>query len=285
MSTPKRLGAIALGIVEWSGVILFVLIGLIVLIVAIMLAWVGDPPEPLGSGGGEAPQGGESESVAVADEAEPKAVASVPRALPEATAEERDSLFAPVYDVLVSPRCMNCHPAGDRPLSDRDGFHAMNVSRQSFEAGLQCSTCHAETNTELPGSPLGPPGAPHWQLPPKETPMEFQDRTVTELCEQLRDPARNGERTLEDLLEHVRKDPLVLWGWNPGGIRSTPPMSHEDFVDGFGAWVEAGGICPGETEAPDLGTGSEGPQGDGTDESPPSAQHDVPTDAPEEAAH
>ncbi|MEM9455134.1 MAG: hypothetical protein AAGF11_13215 [Myxococcota bacterium] len=238
----RRLGTITLTIVEWLGVIFFALIGIIVTIVVVMLSCVGDPPDPMGNG----------EPPAVSEGSKPIVVAAFDRELPAASAEERGSLFAPVYDVLVSPRCMNCHPDGDRPLSDRFGVHAMNISRQSFEAGMLCNTCHAEKNTELPGSPLGPPGAPHWQLPPKETPMVFENRTITALCKQLRDPADNGGRKLADLLEHVNHDPLVLWGWNPGGNRATPAVSHEAFVKSFGAWVDAGGICPGESVAPDL---------------------------------
>jgi len=250
VATARRIGTIALTVVEWLGVVIFVLVGIGIIVGGIMLAWVGDPPERLGNGQpSAAPEGDAPEPVIVAN-----------HQVPPASAEESASLFAPVYEVLVSPRCLNCHPAGDRPLSDREGAHAMNVSRQSFESGLQCSTCHAEHNTELPGSPLGPPGAPHWQLPPKETPMVFQHRTLTALCTQLRDPAQNGERTLADLLEHVKKDALVLWGWKPGGNRATPPMTHEAFVQSFGAWVDAGGICPGEAVAPNLTGEPEAPE-------------------------
>lgn len=232
----KRVGAIALTVAEWIGVVVFVLVLLVVLVVAILLGWVGDPPPDLGTRG----------------QAAAAAVPTVDRKPPKPSAEEAASLFAPVYEVLVSPRCMNCHPDGDRPLSDT-GVHAMNVSRTSFNSGLACSTCHAEHNTEFPGGPPGPPGAPHWQLPPEQTPMVFQNRTVTALCKQLRDPAQNGERTLADLLEHVEKDPLVLWGWNPGGGRTPPPISHAAFVTHMRAWVDAGGICPGEKVAPVLG--------------------------------
>ncbi|MCH9686589.1 MAG: hypothetical protein K0V04_34470 [Deltaproteobacteria bacterium] len=241
MVARRRLGSIALTVAEWSGVVLFGILGLLIVAGGIMLAWVGDPPEPMGSGQPAAAP-------------EPTVVAptvAFVREVPPASAEERKSLFAPVYDVLVSPRCMNCHPAGDRPLSDRFGVHAMNVSRDSPQAGLSCNTCHAEHNTELPGSPLGPPGAHGWQMPPKETPMVFEHRTVTELCTQLRDPAQNGERSLDKLLEHVSGDALVLWGWKPGGDRAIPPMSHEAFVTSFGAWVEAGGICPGDPVVPE----------------------------------
>jgi mono/diheme cytochrome c family protein len=241
MAFIKRVGRIALTVTEWIGVVVFALLALVIATVGIVLAWVGDPPQRMGEG------------VASAAAARPvPAEVAAARKRPPVSPDEAASLFAPVYEVLVSPRCMNCHPAGDRPLSDRDGVHPMNISRESFETGLQCSACHADHNADLPGAPPGPPGAPHWQLPPKETPMVFQDRTVTALCVQLRDLTQNGNRTLQGLLEHVSKDPLVLWGWSPGAGRAPAPSTHEAFVKSFTAWVNAGGICPGETVAPDL---------------------------------
>ncbi|MCB9754426.1 MAG: hypothetical protein H6713_31185 [Myxococcales bacterium] len=231
----KRIGRVTLTTFEWIGVVVCVLLLIVVVAIGGMLGWVGSDPAPMGDAG-----------QAVADEPA-DAVAAAPAPAP--TPAEASSLFAPVHRVLVSPRCMNCHPEGDRPLADRGGAHAMNISRASADSGLACSTCHAEHNSVVPG---GPPGAPHWQLPPAETPMVFQGRSVTALCLQLRDRAHNGERTLEQLLEHVSKDPLVLWGWSPGGDRVAPPLSHADFVAGFSAWVAAGGICPGETEPPAL---------------------------------
>jgi hypothetical protein len=153
--------------------------------------------------------------------------------------------FATVAKVLQSPRCMNCHPAGDRPLQGDAGRpHRMWISRASVEAGLPCSTCHQERNSEAVGVVGGPPGAPHWGLPPKETPMVFQGKTVRALCEQLKDPAQTGGRDLAALLHHVEEDPLVLWGWSPGGKRKKPPVSHADFVAAFRTWVASGGACP-----------------------------------------
>lgn len=153
--------------------------------------------------------------------------------------------FATIAQVLQSPRCQNCHPAGDRPLQgDRGVPHAMNISRASIAAGVPCQTCHQDRNADAIGVPGGPPGAPHWGLPPAEVPMVFQGKTPTALCEQLKDPARNGRRSLAQLLEHVSHDALVLWGWNPGGDRTVPPVPHDLFVAAVATWVNAGGACP-----------------------------------------
>ncbi len=231
----RRIGRITLTTFEWIAVVVFGLLLLVVAAVGITLGWVGKDPDPMGdSGQAAADAPAQAEAVLMA---------------PAPTPDEAKSLFNPVHKVLASPRCANCHPAGDRPRARRGGVHAMNISRRSADSGLACSTCHAEHNSKVPD---GPPGAPHWGLPPAETPMIFEGRSVTALCKQLRDREHNGDRSLDDLLHHISEDPLVLWGWNPGGDRAAPPISHADFVAGFKAWVDAKGICPGETEPPVL---------------------------------
>jgi hypothetical protein len=164
---------------------------------------------------------------------------------PSPTADAGKRAFVEVARVLQSPRCKNCHPAGNAPLQgDVAKPHAMNVSRGTIGAGVPCSTCHQTRNSEAIGIAGGPPGAPNWGLPPADIPMVFEGKTVSALCEQLKDPARNNKRTLAMLLDHVSHDPLVLWGWNPGGKRTVPPLSHDAFVAAFTTWVGSGGACP-----------------------------------------
>ena len=83
--------------------------------------------------------------------------------------------FMQVYKVLMSPRCMNCHPAGDHPLQGDDShMHMMNVQRGKNGKGiyaLKCANCHQPENT--PGVHT-PPGNPKWQLPPANMNMAFQ---------------------------------------------------------------------------------------------------------------
>ncbi len=163
----------------------------------------------------------------------------------EPAVERGKEAWSDVYAVLMSPRCMNCHPAGDRPLQTDDSKpHAMNVSRKSVENGLDCSTCHAEKNADELGVDGGPPGAPHWGLPDEDMPLVFEGRSEIELCEQLKRPGDNGYKTLDQLRHHVAEDALVLWGWEPGGDRTKPPLSHDEFVAAFDAWVASGGACP-----------------------------------------
>lgn len=177
-------------------------------------------------------------SVAVADN-------ETPTPGQAASAEDGRRAFAEVYRVLLSPRCMNCHPSGDAPLqTDKGRPHAMNISRLSVESGLKCNACHQEKNSEAIGIAGGPPGAPHWSLPPDKVPMVFQGRTPTQLCEQFKDPAQTGGRDLPALLHHVQHDALVKWGWNPGAKRSKPPIPYDQFVAAFQTWVASGGACP-----------------------------------------
>jgi hypothetical protein len=151
--------------------------------------------------------------------------------------------FLQVARVLQSPRCQNCHPRGDRPLrGDQGAPHAMNVSRRSEAAGLTCAACHRAQNGAAPHSP---PGVAGWRMPSAETPMIFEGRTPAELCAQLKDRRATGGRSLSDLLEHLRGDPLVLWAYHPGPGRTLPPLAHAELVASFQRWLQAGTPCPG----------------------------------------
>jgi hypothetical protein len=153
--------------------------------------------------------------------------------------------FIEVVKVLQSPRCMNCHPSGDRPLQGDDNhIHAQNISRKSIAAGVPCSTCHQTRNADAIGIEHGPPGAPGWNLPPIDMPMVFQGKTATQICEQMKDPKQNNGKNLAQLLEHASSDPIVLWGWAPGKGRTLPPLTRDAFVAAFKAWVDSDAACP-----------------------------------------
>jgi hypothetical protein len=152
------------------------------------------------------------------------------------------SEYAPLHAVLTSPRCQNCHPAGDAPrVGDEQRPHRMNVSRRSPDAGLPCAACHRTRNAPMDH---GPPGVPGWRMPPAEHPMPFERRTAHELCEQLKDPGRNGGKTLAELRVHFATDPIVLWAWSPGPGRATPPLPHAALVQAVDLWLARGAPCP-----------------------------------------
>lgn len=159
-----------------------------------------------------------------------------------ADAPDGKAAFGTVYRVLLHPRCMNCHPAGDAPLQHDDSRpHAQNISRRSERNGLPCAACHRDRNGDRPNLP---PGAPHWHLPPAATPMVFQGKTARQLCEQLKDPEQTGGRDLAALIHHVEDDPLVAWGWDPGPGRTPVATPRATFVAAMKAWVGAGAPCP-----------------------------------------
>ena len=153
--------------------------------------------------------------------------------------------FLKAYAVLTHPRCANCHPAGDAPLQGDDQRpHAQNVQRGLDGRGLyalKCSACHQDSN--VPGLHM-PPGNPNWHLPPADMPMVFVGRSPRQLAEQLKDPKRNGGKTIFEILKHVEEDSLVLAGWDPGEGRTKPPISHAEFAKAFREWVEAGAPLP-----------------------------------------
>ena len=152
--------------------------------------------------------------------------------------------FMQVYKVLMSPRCMNCHPSGDIPLQGDDShLHTMFPKRGKEGKGvyaMKCSNCHQPTNTAGLNTP---PGNPNWHLPPADMKMVFQGRTAHQLAKQIMDPKQNGHKNKEQLIEHA-DDGLVLAAWNPGEGRTLPPMSHAEFKKAWITWIEKGAYDP-----------------------------------------
>ena len=173
-----------------------------------------------------------------------------PAPAPTAAAPAADPIasFEVVRGVLQSPRCVNCHPAGDAPLQGDDGHVHLQFVQRGPEGrgatGLACATCHARANPPDSYGAHMPPGvSTEWRLPPPEHKMVFAGLNSSMLCEQLKDPKRNGGKSLAALVHHVSEDPLVLWGWTPGFGRKKVPVPHAGFVRAFKAWADAGAPC------------------------------------------
>jgi hypothetical protein len=152
------------------------------------------------------------------------------------------AIFTELGRVLTHPRCTNCHPAGDRPRQgDESRLHQPPIVRGTDGHGLpamRCSICHGNANFE----PGRMPGHPEWHLAPRE--MAWEGKTVAEICDQLRDPARNGGRKVEDLIHHIGEDTLVGWAWAPGAGRSSAPGTQKQAGALVEAWVKTGAACP-----------------------------------------
>jgi hypothetical protein len=152
------------------------------------------------------------------------------------------ALFAEAGKVLQHPRCVNCHPAGDRPLQgDEQRLHVPAVERGEGGLGvpgLRCTTCHGPANYDA----VGVPGHPAWHLAPIE--MAWEGRTLGQICQQIKDPARNGGKDMAELVEHMGHDSLVGWGWTPGPGRAPAPGSQAAFGALIEAWAATGAVCP-----------------------------------------
>jgi hypothetical protein len=158
------------------------------------------------------------------------------------TAVRSAALFTELGKVLTHPRCVNCHPAGDRPRqADVRRLHQPPVQRGPDGLGLpamRCPICHQNANFE----PGRVPGNPIWHLAPRE--MAWEGKTLAEICAQIKDPARNGNRSLEALLEHIGTDHLVGWAWAPGYGRQPAPGTQKEAGALAEAWIKTGAVCP-----------------------------------------
>ena len=129
-------------------------------------------------------------------------------------AERSRALFVEAGKVIQHPRCLNCHPVGERPTQGTDMHpHSPLVVRGADDKGaigMRCTTCHQDANFE----PSGVPGHPLWHVAPKS--MAWQQRSLGQICEQIKDPRRNGGKTLAQIQEHMAHDTLVGWAWRPG---------------------------------------------------------------------
>ncbi|TMI98524.1 MAG: Isoquinoline 1-oxidoreductase subunit [Alphaproteobacteria bacterium] len=164
-------------------------------------------------------------------------------------AERSRALFNEIAKVVTHPRCMNCHPAGEHPLQGADHHeHAPPAYRGEGGvgiAGLTCNACHTEKNFTLVGTNAtykSIPGHPRWGLAPVE--MAWQGKSLGQICQQMKDPARNGGRTLALLQEHLAHDDLVAWGWAPGEGREPAPGTQAQLGELTQAWINSGAECP-----------------------------------------
>lgn len=151
------------------------------------------------------------------------------------------ALFVEAGKVLQHARCVNCHPSGDQPMQGNGEPHLPGVVRGDDGFGataLRCNTCHQAENYEASGVP----GHPKWHVAPLE--MAWEGKSLSEICAQLKDPARNGNKDLAAIHEHSASDTLVGWGWAPGKDREPAPGNQLRFGELIKAWIDTGAECP-----------------------------------------
>lgn len=165
------------------------------------------------------------------------------------------------YEVASHPRCSNCHVgASNQPMWTGPSYgaslgkarpHGMNVNAGESRIGvetLMCSTCHTTLSEPDPDANAAPHAAPRvasaWQLAPVEA--EWFGKSSSYVCNQLRDPERNGDRSIREVAEHLDHDVILHWAWNPGGGREPAPHSLQMAMDALMKWAAAGTPCPAE---------------------------------------
>ena len=110
-------------------------------------------------------------------------------------------------------------------------------------AGLARSVCIAPRATDPRISIRAAyPDIRLWHLAPIE--MAWAGKSLGEICEQIKDPKRNGGKSLDEIVHHMGEDSLVGWGWHPGVGRAPVPGTQQEFGALIKAWVEAGADCP-----------------------------------------
>ncbi len=154
------------------------------------------------------------------------------------------ALFEEAGKVLTHARCVNCHPASDRPRqTDARRPHQPLVVRGADShgaPGMACAACHHASNFD----PAHVPGHPEWHLAPAS--MAWEGRSLGAICEQIKDPARNGGKDMTALLHHMGEDSLVGWAWAPGAGRTSAPGTQAEFGALMRAWADAGAHCPAQ---------------------------------------
>lgn len=168
---------------------------------------------------------------------------------PNSATTDAEAPFEIMMSVVAHKRCVNCHPAGDRPRQGEDShIHNFNVQRGEDghgAAALQCETCHQPQNNLISGVP----GAPHWHLAPRS--MGWEGLSKVQIAQAMVDPERNGGRSIAEIEKHLTEDLLVLWAFEPGvdaegTPREKPPVSKQEYIQAVRAWVAGGALIPTE---------------------------------------
>jgi hypothetical protein len=152
------------------------------------------------------------------------------------------ALFTEAGKVLQHPRCVNCHPADDRPRQGIDSRLHQPAARRGPNnhgvAGMNCNACHHDGNFDA----ARVPGHPDWHLAPLS--MAWLGRSLGEICTQVKDPERNGGKTLDQIAHHMAEDSLVGWAWAPGAGRQPAPGTQRQFGELIRGWIDSGAECP-----------------------------------------
>ena len=74
--------------------------------------------------------------------------------------------------------------------------------------------------------------------------MAWQGKSLGQICAQIKDFGRNGNREMAALAHHMSEDSLVGWAWAPGAGRTPAPGTQVEFGALIKAWAASGAYCP-----------------------------------------
>lgn len=170
------------------------------------------------------------------------------------TTEKALEAWSRIFEVTSHPRCSNCHvgpsniPMWSGPNYGKARPHGMNINAGESRIGAEtvlCSTCHTTKSEDWQKANETPHAAPRvamdWRLAPVEA--EWFGKTSVEICNQLRDPERNGDRTYLEIAEHLDHDLILHWAWAPGGGREPAPYDLQSHLNDILIWGVGGQPC------------------------------------------
>ena len=171
-----------------------------------------------------------------------RAPAAPSRASPILRSARRHSSSKPGKS-CTHPRCLNCHPAGDRPAAGRPVIPISRWVQRGADghglAAMRCTTCHQAANYDA-GRHARPSGVASGAA---------LDGVAGQVARRdLRAAEGSGAQrraTSEEIVEHMAHDSLVGWGWTPGVGREPAPGTQAAFGALIKAWADTGAVCPG----------------------------------------
>jgi hypothetical protein len=156
-----------------------------------------------------------------------------------------------VFQVASHPRCSNCHtgasgvPMWSGPSYGEPKPHGMRIKAGASRIGaeyLKCGTCHINSAHPQIVPHAAPRANGDWRLAPAGA--GWFGRSSAWICEQLRDPARNGGMDYQKLANHAGHDVILQWAWSPGPGREPAPYSIAEHTMDIHIWGAAGQPCP-----------------------------------------
>ena len=148
--------------------------------------------------------------------------------------------FTELGKVLTYPRCLNCHPAGDRP---RQGDMA-RLHQPPVERGRRRLRPSGAALSDLPSGSELREGARKPDLASRAARNGLGRQDAEPDLRPDQGPRAERHRSLETLVEHIGEDHLVGWAWAPGPGRQSAPGTQKEAGALVAAWVQTGAACP-----------------------------------------